>query len=150
MARKTKLETAELTKHDKEQLVISTKIMRMSLRESLDYCRSKGYKISKDYYYEILRNIENNVDTRALEIARKDFLVQHMNRISQLETVESEMWTNYHIENQPFRKCMMLEKIANIQPYIARAYEATVNVMEKQAEIKSRFLIGEMNNEGSR
>ena len=150
MARKTKLETAKLTKHDKEQFVISTKIMRMSLRESLDYCKSKGYKISKDYYYEILRNIENNIDTKALEITRKDFLVQHINRISQLETVESEMWTNYHIENQPFRKCMILEKIANIQPYIARAYEATVNVMEKQAEIKSRFLIGEMNNEGSR
>lgn len=143
MGRKTNSETAELTRHDKEQIVLSTKIMRMSLSESLEYCKSKGYKINKDYYYEILRNIEQSTNAKAVEIAKKDLLTQHMTRISQLETVEREMWINYQKEEQPFRKSMILEKIANIQPFITGAYESTVIVMEKQAEMKSKILLGD-------
>lgn len=143
MGRKTNSETAELTRHDKEQIVLSTKIMRMTLSEALEYCKSKGYKINKDYYYEILRNIEQSTDTRAIEIAKKDFLTQHMTRISQLETVEREMWVNYNNEEQPFRKSMILEKIANLQPFITGAYESTVIVMEKQAELKSKILLSD-------
>jgi hypothetical protein len=144
MGRKTNSETMELTRCDKEQIVLSTKIMRLTLSESLEYCKSSGYKINKDYYYEILRNIDQSTDTKALEIAKKDFLAQHMTRISQLETVEREMWINYRNEEQPFRKSMILEKIANIQPFIARAYESTINVMEKQAELKSKILVRDL------
>lgn len=143
MGRKTNSETAELTRHDKEQIVLSTKIMRMTLNEALEYCRSKGYKINKDYYYEILRNIEQSTDAKAVAIAKKDFLTQHMTRISQLETVEREMWINYQKEEQPFRKSMILEKIANLQPFITGAYESTVIVMEKQAEMKSKILLSD-------
>jgi len=56
---------------------------------------------------------------------------QHIERIDQLELIQREMWKLYDMEQQPRHKAAILEKIANIQPFLSAYYEATMMVMKK-------------------
>jgi hypothetical protein len=39
------------------------------------------------------------------------------------------MWGEYNKEESPFRRASILEKIANIQPYLSNYYDTTKEVM---------------------
>jgi len=59
-----------------------------------------------------------------------------MERIDNLITIQQEQWTCYNTEKDNNKRSIILERIANMQPYISAAYDATRKIMEKQAELK--------------
>jgi len=64
-------------------------------------------------------------------IAQIGYEDQHLERIDNLELVLKEMWKNYHLEKNPFKRVLILEKIVNVQPYLSSYYDATKGVMSK-------------------
>ncbi|MBI3639327.1 MAG: hypothetical protein HY223_03335 [Thaumarchaeota archaeon] len=124
----------------RQLLIIQTQIMRLPLAKALPWLEVHGYKISTSGYYRELDKIKNSVDKRSMEIAQTGFLEQHMARIDTLLVIEREMWDNYHSIEDPFKRILAAKTIAEMQPYLAGAYNKTRAVMEKQAEMKSKFL----------
>jgi hypothetical protein len=44
------------------------------------------------------------------------------------------MWSNYHLEKQPFKKVQILEKIEENQIYLSSYYDSTRYVLEQAAK----------------
>ena len=65
------------------------------------------------------------------EIGKIGFVHQHIERIDQLELIQREMWMLYDQEKEPRHKAAILEKIANVQPYLSAYYEATKMVIQE-------------------
>ena len=68
---------------------------------------------------------------RLYEIAKVGFVHQHIERIDQLELIQHELWKLYEMEEEPRHKAAILEKIANVQPFLSAYYEATKMVMKE-------------------
>jgi hypothetical protein len=104
-------------------------VMRLSEKDSLEYLHDKGFKISRDSFYRLKRNIQKSRFDRLNLIAKTQFVDQHLERIDQLELVNQEMWKCYR--NKDYKAMDALLKIAELQTYISPFYEASKWVMEE-------------------
>ena len=109
--------------------IIQTMVMRLSEKDSLEYLHDKGFKISRDSFYRLKRNIQKSRFDRLNLIAKTQFVDQHLERIDQLELVNHEMWKRYR--NKDYKAMDALLKIAELQTYISPFYEASKWVMEE-------------------
>ena len=105
--------------------------MRLSEKESLNYLIKKGFKISRQHFYRLKKEIQDSRFDRLTLIAKSQFVDQHLERIDQLELINQEMWTLYRKEKNTFKRVQILKKIAELQTYISPYYEASRYVMEK-------------------
>lgn len=60
------------------------------------------------------------------------FTEQHLQRLDKLELIEQLMWKCFQEEKSPFKKTCILEKIANVQPFISNYYDATQFVLSSR------------------
>ena len=111
--------------------IIQTMVMRLSEKESLNYLAERGFKVSVQHLYGLKKAIQQSRFDRLSLIAKSQFVDQHLERIDQLELINSEMWAHYRNEKDNFKKAMILEKIAELQTYISPYYDASRYVMEQ-------------------
>jgi len=83
------------------------------------------------------RNIQQSRFDRLSLIAKQGFVDQHLERIDQLELVNKEYWKLYNEIKDPFKKALILEKIAELQTYISPYYDASRYVMEQSIKNES-------------
>ena len=112
-------------------LIIQCMVMRLSEKESFQYMKDRGFEISKTYFYRIKKSIQQSRFDRLTLIAKEGFVDQHLERIDQLELINSEYWKLYDAEKDNFKKALILEKIAELQSYISPYYDASRYVMEQ-------------------
>jgi hypothetical protein len=113
-------------------------VMRLSEKESMQYLHDKGFKISRDSFYRLKRNIQQSRFERLNLIAKSQFVDQHLERIDQLELINQEMWSLYRKEKDNFKKALILEKIAELQTYISPYYDASRYVMEQSIKNETK------------
>lgn len=111
--------------------IIECMAMNLHENEALEYLKDKGFKVSHDTYYRYKRKIKNSRFERLSLIAKTQFIDQHLDRISNLELINKEMWVLYRNEKDNFKKAQILEKIAELQTYISPYYDASRYVMEQ-------------------
>ena len=111
--------------------IIQTIVMRLSEKESLAYLKHRGFDISVPYYYRLKKNIQQSRFDRLNLIAKTQFVDQHLERIDQLELINSEYWKLYRETKDTFKKALILEKIAELQTYISPYYDASRYILEK-------------------
>ena len=111
--------------------IIECMAMNLHENEALEYLKDKGFKVSHDTYYRYKRKIKNSRFERLGLIAKTQFIDQHLDRISNLELINKEMWSLYRNEKDNFKKAQILEKIAELQTYISPYYDASRYVMEQ-------------------
>jgi DNA repair ATPase RecN len=116
--------------------IIQTMVMKLSESESLQYLDDKGFKISRDSFYRVKRSIQQSRFDRLNLIAKTQFVDQHLERIDQLELINSEYWKLDRDTKDTFKKALILEKIAELQTYISPFYDASMYVMQKQVQSK--------------
>jgi hypothetical protein len=114
-----------------QPFIIQTMVMKLSEKQSMEYLHDKGFKISRDSFYRLKRNIQQSRFDRLSLIAKTQFVDQHLERIDQLELINQEMWTLYRNEKDNFKKVLILEKIAELQTYISPYYDASRYILEK-------------------
>jgi len=93
--------------------------------------KDKGFEISVQHFYRLKKSIQQSRFDRLNLIAKTQFVDQHLERIDQLELINSEMWTLYRNEKDNFKKVLILEKIAELQTYISPYYDASRYILEK-------------------
>lgn len=96
----------------------------------------KGFAISRAEFYRLKKKVEESTQERLNLIASKEYLTQHLERIDTLRTILKEMWANYHLEKNPFKKVQILEKIEENQLYLSSYYDSTRYVLEQGAKVK--------------
>ena len=119
--------------------IIQTMVMRLSEKESLEYLDDKGFKISRDSFYRLKRNIQKSRFDRLNLIAKTQFVDQHLERIDQLELVNQEMWKLYNKGTYTFKQVLILEKIAELQTYISPYYDASRYILEKSIKSNNQI-----------
>lgn len=119
--------------NDTERFIVHCVRMRFTEQQSLAYLKANSIDISRTWFYRIKGRLEAQKLSRLYEVAKIGFVDQHLERIDQLEIIQQEMWKLYHLEQGPFKKACILEKIANVQPYLSAYYEATKMVVETNA-----------------
>lgn len=117
--------------------------MRLAPAEAIAYIRARNVKISGRTYFKYKKEIEESTWQKAEDIAKGGLLEQHIQRIDNLETIEHEQWVALNLARNPNVRSQILERIAVLQPYITAMYDSTRMIMEKQAELKKVFVIGE-------
>ena len=70
------------------------------------------------------------------QIAKYGFEEQHLERVDNCELILKLMWQDYNACKSPHQRVMMLEKIANLQPYLSAYYDATREVMKESYFMK--------------
>jgi len=105
--------------------------MRLSEKQSLDYLKDNGYKISRPYFYELKKEIQESTQKRLYLIASKEYLEQHVERIETLKAINNEMWDNYRKEKDPTKRVSILKQIAELGLYLSSYYDSTRYIMEQ-------------------
>lgn len=113
---------------DTEKSVVQTITMRMHTDEALSYLKDCGFKMARRSYFRYKKKVESMKWQRLVHAANL-FTEQHLQRLDKLELIEQLMWKCFQEENSPFKKTCILEKIANVQPFISNYYDATQFVL---------------------
>jgi hypothetical protein len=116
--------------------IINCMCLNFSEKESLQYLYDKGFKIGPATYYRLKHEVKESTNERLNLIASKEFLTQQIERIDTLRTILKEMWANYRLEKNPFKKVQILEKIEENQLYLSSYYDSTRYVLEQAAKAK--------------
>ena len=116
-----------------EPYIIDVVCMQMHEHQALEYLDKNGYDISRAEYYSLKNELKESSQERLNLIASKEFLTQHLERIDTLRTILKEMWYNYHLCKDPFKKVQILEKIEENQLYLSSYYDSTRYVLQQAA-----------------
>lgn len=116
--------------NDREKLVVATRAMRFSEKESLEYLAAHDHKISARTYYKTLAHVEAETKKRLYEIAKTQ-KERHLERIEELALVKKELWRCYHEETTTIFKTRILKEIKEIQAWISAYDESTSGIIEE-------------------
>lgn len=114
---------------DRERSVVETIRMRLPEKLALAHIKGSGFKMSAATWYREKNRLKQNQLQRLHYIAAVGFEEQHLERIDQLELIQKEMWLNYYRCTDPYKKTIILEKIANVQPFLSQCYDATKEIV---------------------
>jgi hypothetical protein len=115
--------------NDTQKAIAETIIMNLDTKHALKYMSKVGHRISRPTYFRQKKKLEGMKLERLTFFSKYGFEEQHIERIDNLETVKKLMWENYEQCEDPYRKVLILEKIASIQPYLSEFYQSTIQVM---------------------
>ena len=118
--------------NDKESAVVATMRMRLTIEQSLKYREDVGYNFSQSTYWRIKRKMQSAKLQGLYHIAKIGFEDQHLERIDNCELILKLMWENYLDCKDPFKRVLILEKIANVQPLLSSYYDSTRAVMKER------------------
>lgn len=124
-----------------EPYVIDVMAMNLHENQALKYLDDNGYDISRAELYRLKNEVKESSQERLNLIASKEFLSQHLERIDTLRTILKEMWANYHLEKNPFKKVQILEKIEENQLYLSSYYDSTRYVLQQAVKNKQEQLV---------
>jgi hypothetical protein len=122
-----------------EPYIIEIICLRLHEKEALSYLSDKGYDISAAQLYRLKNDIKENRQLRLNHIASEEFMMQHLERIENLKTIEGELWNNYHTEQNPTKKASILMQIAEMQTYLSSYYDHTQYIMQQAARASKSF-----------
>lgn len=117
--------------NETEKAVIITKVKGLSEKEALQDLEEKGFKMSRQTYYRILRRISAKTRKRLYEIVKNQKECQ-MQLIDEFNTIKKEQWKIYLNSNDENIKLRALRDLRDILPFITAA-EAVVPYIIKEA-----------------
>lgn len=117
--------------NDRQLVVIETTAKCLNTSQSLKYLKERGFTISERTLRQDKKTMKEKSLQRLYAIAKTGFVDQHMKRIDKLAMIEKEMWSNYEKIQDPYKKNIVLEKIANLQPILSAYCDSTRYVLEK-------------------
>jgi hypothetical protein len=125
--------------------IIEVMVLRLHEHEALAYLQDRGYKVSHDLYYRLRKEVKESTNTRLNLIASDEFSAQHLTRLDTLRTVENELWSCYHSEQNPSKKANILMQVSELQQLLAAFYDSTQYIMQQAAKHKQEQTKKEVN-----
>ena len=118
--------------------IIEVMVLRLHEYEALNYLQERGYTVSHDLYYRLRKEVKESTNTRLHLIASEEFSSQHVQRLDTLKTIENELWSCYHSEQNPSKKANILVQISELQELLAAFYDSSRWVLEQNARMKKQ------------
>ena len=116
---------------DRQKIILETVYKQFSNKQALAYLREQGYDITERTLQRDRNFIKKNSLLRLYQLAKVDFRSFHQERKEELEMIKREMYKNYNLITDPYKRILAIERITNIIPIIS-AYEDTAQyVLEK-------------------
>ena len=103
--------------------------MGLDRKETMQFMEAKGFKMNERTYHRLKREISETTIKRIHEIAAH-MRERHLERIDQLDVIQSELWQNYHLAEKMSDKISILRQLTELQVYISAYDDATRNIME--------------------
>ena len=125
--------------NERETFVVRTKMMGMSINESLEYMKTKDHEISETTYYRTLGTISGETLKYLNQIAQ-NFKEEFLNEMLELDEIKKLMWEQYIECDDAIKKVSILNSIVSLKPYKSAYIEASKRMME-------RYVIEESNHE---
>jgi len=120
---------------DREKSVVSCMAMRINEDQAVAYLKRQGYhNMTKNIYWKLRGSITNQAEDRKWDMASQGFWPQYMARIDTLETIITELWIRYHIEEDNFKATRIMETIAAVQPMLSAFYDNAQEVIDRDIE----------------
>jgi hypothetical protein len=98
-------------------IVIQCLIQKFEDSKTIEILDNHGYKLSQSTLCRIKRRLKVGEFSELSGIAKSGFMSQHVERIKQLELIIKEMWLNYNNEENPSKKVIIPQTIAQVRPY---------------------------------
>lgn|SRR5215212_6576207 len=125
---------------DERRAYVSDTIrMRMTMNQSLEYLKDKGYESSLSTLERDKRGLESGKLKKVYTLMKEGFIPQHVDRILLFEFAERELMSCYREEESPYKRAIIMEKIIALQPYFTSYYEATKDIMEGSEEVRAKM-----------
>jgi hypothetical protein len=112
-------------------IVIQCLIQKFEDSKTIEILDNHGYRVSQRTLGRIKRRLKEGEFSELSDIAKQGFMSQHLERIKQLELIIKEMWLNYNNEENPSKKVIILQTIAQVRPYLSQYYEATAEIAKE-------------------
>ena len=110
-------------------VMIMAQSMGLDRKETMQFMESRGFKVNERTYHRLKREISETTIKRIHEIAAH-MRERHLERIDQLDVIQSELWQNYHLAEKMSDKISILRQLTELQVYISAYDDATRNIME--------------------
>ena len=124
MTRKSTIASQPKTREFQE-LILSTKIVRMPIHDAIEYLAKKGFKISIPGYYKALSVIDENFMKRVFDIGR-NYAKYRIEKLDTLKTVHRRYWNIIQDPESEIRDVITcLKHVTELQPYLS-AYEESI------------------------
>ena len=123
-----------------EKVVAETKIRRLDERESLTYCKARGFEFKHTKYYKVLKSIKSKTKKRVFAILKWKLEEQHLERIDEIEAIDHNLWKDYNSETDYKKRADILINIAKIQPLLSIYFRDLAIVSEKQLQLELKAI----------
>ena len=124
MARRTAIASLSKTTEFQE-LLLSTKIVRMPIHDAIEFLTKKGFKLSVPGYYKAISVIDENFTKRTFDIA-KNYAKYRIEKLDTLKTVHRRYWDIIRDPDSEIRDVITcLKNVTELQPYLS-AYEESI------------------------
>lgn len=119
------------TLNDRQQIVLECIYKQFSNTQSLFYLKEQGFEVSESTLKRDKNIIKKNSLLRLYQLAKVDFRSFHQETKEELEIIKKEMWKNYEKIDDPYKKILAAERIANLIPIISAYADTARYVIEK-------------------
>ena len=120
-----------ITLNERQMAVLDVIRMRIPQKQALAYLDKLGLKTSPATLYRDKTKVKDMTIKRLSALSEIGYQEQHLARIDNLEIIERELWQCYRKcpEDKQEAKANILEKIANLQPFISAYYDSSRDVI---------------------
>ena len=120
-------------------LIRNCKIFRLDTKESLEYCNKNNWKCSRSSFFEWKRKYENDHGNRFLQIARSEFIDEHLLIIDKYKEIERQYWKLYYEAESPMDAKHILDSIRATQENLIMIYNETPLIQRVKDAFDSRL-----------
>ena len=120
---------------ERQRIIIGAIRMRLTEKQALLYLKNEhGINISGPTYRRDKLALKRMTQARLYHIAQIGYEDQHLGAIDETENAIMLMYREFRKEQDPLKRCQILEKIINLKPLLSNYYDATKGVIQKPDE----------------
>ncbi len=120
-------------------LIRSCKIHRLTTKESLEFCHKNDWKCSKSSYFDWKNRYEQDVGNRFLEIARSEYVLEHLLVLDKYKEIERQYWKLFEESESVTESKGILDSLRATQDNILLIYNEIPMVKKMKDAIDSQL-----------
>ena len=117
---------------ERQRIIVGAIRMRLTEKQALLYLKDEhGIEISGPTYRRDKLKLKQLTQARLYHIAAIGYEAQHLGAIDETENAIMLMYREFRREQDPLKRCQILEKIINLKPLLTAYYDTTKGVIQK-------------------
>jgi hypothetical protein len=120
-------------------LIRSCNIHRLTTEESLEFCHKNNWKCSKSSYFDWKNKYEQDVGNRFLEIARSEYVEEHLLVLDKYKEIERQYWKLFEESESVTEAKGILDSLRATQEQILLIYNEVPLIQKVKQAMDSKL-----------